>query len=87
MCFIFIQVSNVVEDLRYPKGTRDSPAVSCKDIKVAYPDYINGILNIITQGVQWLSGRVLDSRQRGQRFEPHQPHCVVVLEQDTFILA
>ena len=38
-------------------------------------------------GVQWLSGRVLDSRPRGHRFEPHQRHCVVVLEQDTFILA
>ena len=33
------------------------------------------------------SGRVLDSRQRGRRFEPHRRHCVVVLEQDTFILA
>ena len=38
-------------------------------------------------GVQWLSGRVLDSRPRGSGFEPHQRHCVVVLEQDTFILA
>ena len=38
-------------------------------------------------GVQWLSGRVLDSRTKGHRFEPHWPHCVVVLEQDTFILA
>ena len=36
---------------------------------------------------QWLSGRVLDSRQRGRRFEPHRHHCVVVLEQDKFILA
>ena len=32
-------------------------------------------------------GRVLDSRQRGRRFEPHRRHCVVVLEQDAFILA
>ena len=38
-------------------------------------------------GTQWLSGRVLDSRLRGSRFEPHQRHYVVVLEQDTFILA
>ena len=35
---------------------------------------------------QWLSGRVLDSRLRGRGFEPHPRHCVVVLEQDTFIL-
>ena len=38
-------------------------------------------------GAQWLSGRVLDSRSRGCTFEPHRLHCVVVLEQDTFILA
>ena len=38
---------------------------------------------------QWLSGRsrVLDSRGRGRGFEPHRRNCVVVLEQDTFILA
>ena len=41
----------------------------------------------ILSGVQWLSGRVLDSRPRGRGFEPHRRHCVVVLEQDTFILA
>ena len=39
------------------------------------------------EGAQWLSGRVLDSRQRGGWFEPQRCHCVVVLEQDTFILA
>ena len=38
-------------------------------------------------GVQWLSGRVLDLRPRGRRFEPNGRLCVVVLEQDTFILA
>ena len=37
--------------------------------------------------VQWLGGRVLDSRLRGRGFKPHQRHCVVVLEQDSFILA
>ena len=38
------------------------------------------------QGAQWLRGRVLDSRPKGRGFEPHRRHCVVVLEQDTFIL-
>ena len=38
-------------------------------------------------GAQWLSGRVLDSRPKGREFEPHRRHCVVVLEQDTSILA
>ena len=39
------------------------------------------------QGAQWLSGRVLDSGPRGHGFEPHQRHCIVVIGQDTFILA
>ena len=30
-------------------------------------------------GAQWLSGRVLDLRLRGRRFEPHRGHCVVSL--------
>ena len=37
--------------------------------------------------VQWFSGRVLDSRPKGGEFEPHGRHFVVVVEQDTFILA
>ena len=41
----------------------------------------------VNMGVQWLSGRMLDLRQRGRRFEPQRRHCVVVLEQDTYILA
>ena len=39
------------------------------------------------KGAQWLSARVLDSRPKGPGFELHRCHCVVVLEQDTFILA
>ena len=38
-------------------------------------------------GAQWLSGGVLDSGPRGPGFESHLCHWVVVLEQDTFILA
>ena len=41
----------------------------------------------ITVGAQWLCGRVLDSRPRGRGFEPHRHYCIVVLEQDIFILA
>ena len=36
---------------------------------------------------QWLSGRVLESRLKSRRFKPHWRHCVMVLEQNTFILA
>ena len=58
----------------------------------AFPAHIHVLtLNVpITtkvEGAQWLSGRVLDSRPKGRGFEPHRRHCVVVLEQDTFILA
>ena len=41
----------------------------------------------LAMGAQWLSGRVLDSRPKGRGFKPHRGHCVVVFEQDTFILA
>ena len=44
-------------------------------------------VSITITGAQWLSGRVLDYRQRGHEFEPHRRHCVVVHEQDTFILS
>ena len=41
----------------------------------------------LASGAQWLGGRLLDSRPRGRGFEPQKLHCVVVLEEDTFILA
>ena len=31
------------------------------------------------EGVQWLSGRVLDSRPRGRELEPQRRHCIVSL--------
>ena len=36
----------------------------------------------LIEGVQWLSGRVLDSRLRGRGFEPHLRHCVVSLSKN-----
>ena len=33
----------------------------------------------VSQGAQWLNGRVLVSRSRGCRLEPHRRHCVVSL--------
>ena len=32
--------------------------------------------------MQWLNGRVLDSRLRDRGFEPHWPHCVVSLRKN-----
>ena len=39
----------------------------------------------IKLGAQLLSGRVLDSRLRGPRFEPHLWHCVVYLSKTIII--
>ena len=33
-------------------------------------------------GAQWLSGRVLDLRPKGCRFEPHRRHCIVSLSKN-----
>ena len=44
-------------------------------------------IHYFIKGAQWLSGRVLDLRLKGCGFEPLRRHCIVVLEQDTFILA
>ena len=49
--------------------------------------FLSGHLRQVLLGAQWLSGRVHDSRPRGPKLETHWPHCVVVLEEDTFILA
>ena len=41
---------------------------------------VNILKLVVSQkGVQWLSGRVLDSRPRGSGFKPHRRHCVVSL--------
>ena len=65
-------------------------------LNIVYPSFFIQILWALTadsgltsviRGAQWLSGRVLDSRLNGSGLEPHRRHCVVVLEQDTFILA
>ena len=37
---------------------------------------------ISLEGAQWLSGRVLDSKPRGRRVEPHRRHCVVSLSKN-----
>ena len=56
-------------------------------LTLTYFSIIKEIMWALLQGVQWLRGRVLNSRLRGRWFEPHRRHCIVVLEQDTFILA
>ena len=55
-------------------------------LKMSLLNVANSV-NHMCVGAQWLSGRVLDLRPRGQGFEPHRRHCIVVLKQDTFILA
>ena len=45
-----------------------------------------GDINESCEGVQWLSGRVLDLRLRGCRFEPHWRHCIVSLSKTLYPL-
>ena len=79
--------------LRYDRISADHTILNfciyekCSVIAVVLASCILSTNVIINVGAQWLSGRVLDSRQRDRGFEPHRRHCVVVLEQDTFILA
>ena len=40
---------------------------------------LNNFFKQLSQGAQWLSGRVLDSRPRDCGFEPYQRHCAVSL--------
>ena len=47
-----------------------------------HTDQLWASMHSISGGAQWLSGRVLDSRPRGGRFEPHRRHCVVSLSKD-----
>ena len=72
-----------LETLDNTFGTAVLPTLEKVEYRVSW---CNEVLNRVP-GAQWLSGRVLDSRQRGRRFESHRRHCNVVLEQDTFILA
>ena len=44
-----------------------------------------GIMSMLQNSWRERSGSVVECLGRG--FEPHRRHCVVVLEQDTFILA
>ena len=37
-------------------------------------------------GVQWLSGRMVDSRSRGCGFEPHRSHCIVSLSKTLYYM-
>ena len=70
--------------------TQDSSLHACAKLHLctlAYVKDMNQLSVILNEGAQWLSGRVLDSRPKGSGFGPHRRHCVVVLEQDTFILA
>ena len=45
--------------------------------------YETTLTNIkVGQGAQWLRGKVLDVRPRGQGFQPHWHHCIVSLSKN-----
>ena len=49
----------------------------------AFSAWLNtGAIRSMNVGAQWLSGRVLDSRPKGRRLEPHWRHCVVSLSKN-----
>ena len=81
---ITILRSNILHNWTIAAGDSKHHALTGKECMLATQHLKK---TIEKQGAQWLSGRVLDSRPRGCGFEPHRRHCVVVLEQDTFILA
>ena len=43
---------------------------------------MNILNHLLVRGAQWLSGRVLNSRPKGRRFEPHRRHFVVSLSKN-----
>ena len=56
-------------------------------VRFCHFSVMGSVYLIHCMGAQWLSGRVLESKPKGRGFEPHRRHCVLVLEQDTFMLA
>ena len=90
------QILDLTDELESRKLREDEQARHHQTEKQQIIDDIEGLrvcykpLNSLytgNVGMNWLSGRVLDLRLRGRGFEPHQRHCVVVLEHDTLILA
>ena len=47
---------------------------------ISHPKHMLWVLK--REGVQRLIGRVLDSRLKGRRFEPHWLHCIVALSKN-----
>ena len=65
------------------KRVRKQPIIALYfEFELLYLSFIpQGLVHLSQwlEGVQWLSGRVLDSRLRGSGLEPHRRHCVVSL--------
>ena len=57
-------------------------ALSPYDLQLLVDGMFNTKHTHVQRGAQWLSSRVLDSRPRGHRFEPHWCHCVVSLSEN-----
>ena len=54
-----------------------------KSLHSGFPEY-KGLINVING---FFSDHIKLLETEGRGFEPHRHHCVVVIEQDTFILA
>ena len=76
---IYISFSNSADPDEMP---HDAVLMKCRMMR-----HFIWVFTVCQRGAQWLSGRVLGSRQRGSGFKHHWRHCIVVFEQDTFTLA
>ena len=90
MCKIHGLIENVMGGSRRGGGLDPSPLENHRwlsvslEILVQTPlgEAIGPFASLDPLGEQWLRGRVLDSRLKGRRFEPHLPHCVVSLSKN-----
>ena len=60
----------------------DLPVFKSIQPDVSTVKFYNSYHMLLCEGAQWLSGRVLDSRQKGRGFEPHRRHCVMYLSKN-----
>ena len=85
MSAVYIQVHFRLDFIREANSMNtDQTALSWEQsglwpycLQYVLPKNVNGRQKL--RGAQWLSGRVLDSRQRGCGFKPHRHHCVMSL--------
>lgn len=56
-----------IEHMKYPMGTQNNPARTCKDLQLCHPDFPDGMLILHDEGKQgwsydllWYFGRIIN---------------------------